>query len=96
MPLLSFDELVEFLYQWQKNRGRADNQARMARFAIYPDKLPQDIEMVKDIYRVTMGNLRQVCFVVREAERIAKINGQRFVDPPVMQATLRFILGESP
>jgi DNA transposition AAA+ family ATPase len=94
LPLLSFDELVEFLYQWQKTRLHPD-QARVAHFTIYPDQLPDDIEMVKDIYRVTMGNLRRACYIVQEAERIAKVNGQYYVDPPVMQATIRLLLGES-
>ena len=72
LPLLSFDELIEFLYQWQATRSRA-GQARSARFTIFPDRLPEDVAMVKDIYRVTMGNLRRACHVVQEAERIAKL-----------------------
>lgn len=94
LPLLSFDELVEFLYQWQKTRWNS-HQARVATFTIFPDRTPEDIAMVKDIYRVTMGNLRRACYVVQEAERIAKVNGQCYVDPPVMKATIRLLLGES-
>jgi hypothetical protein len=68
--------------------------ARIARFEVSPDSNPEDISMVKEVYRVTMGNICWLCCFIQESERIAEVNGQSYVDPSVIQATSRLLLGK--
>ena len=92
--LLAFDELVDFLKHWQQKRLCDLRKTQSAVFTIYPEDYSEDLLFVKEIYRVTLGNLRRVCHFICEAERIATVNGQHFVEMPVIEATAQLLLGE--
>jgi DNA transposition AAA+ family ATPase len=94
---LTFDEMVEFLAKWQYQRDRSPDRTRQAEFALYLDSLdsyPEDLLIVKEIYRVTLGNLRRIVYFIQEVQRIGGLNGHYYVELPVVQATAQLMAGE--
>jgi len=87
MVPLNFDGLVEFLLNWQERRPKQDSrESREASFYIIPNQDPEELHIIKEIYRVTLGNLRRVEQFIQEAEYIAGVNGHAFVGLPVAEA----------
>ena len=92
LPLLTFDEMVEFLLGLQKaHLQEKDSRHPQAQLFITLEQVPEDLTMLKEIYRVTFGNVRRIGMLIHEAERIAALNGQHFVELPVVQATARLL-----
>lgn len=96
MPQLNFDEMVHFIETW------VDVRSRQRRYVYHGAELntlrhdiPEDLILLKDIYRTTFGNLRRAIIVVQESERIADINGQRYVQLATVQAAGRLLSGTS-
>lgn len=97
VPLLTFDEMVEFLLQFQSLylQGKVHRAPPRAEFFIGWDQVPEDLTLLKEIYRLTFGNLRRMEMLIQEAERIAALNGQHFVELPVLRATAKLLNGRS-
>lgn len=95
VPLLTFDEMVEFLLQLQKLHLQEKVALRPphAEFFIAWEQVPEDLTLLKEIYRLTFGNLRRMDMLIKEAERIAALNGQHFVELPVVRATAKLLNG---
>ncbi|MBC8509918.1 MAG: AAA family ATPase [Chloroflexi bacterium] len=95
MPLLTFDETIHFLLAWQSIYvSRYGENSHTADFVIEPDRSPEDFLIVKEIYRSTFGNLRRICQFIQEAQRIAGINGQGWVELSVVKITAKLLTGE--
>ena len=96
MPQLDFDEMVHFIETWvdvrSKQRGYYYRDAELN--PIRHD-IPEDLTLLKDIYRTTLGNLRRIMIIIQESERIADINGQRYVQLATVQAAARLLNGTS-
>lgn len=88
-PLL-FNEVIEFLCAWQVDRFHYTLR-NPAQFCILPDD-PDHLKMLKQIYQITLGNMRRLCYFIQEAEGIATLNGQKFVELPVVQATTELLV----
>lgn len=96
MTQLNFDEMVHFLESWLDVRAQSKRYSR--NYAeLYPIRYsePEDLTLLKEMYRATFGNLRRIMILVQEAERIADINGQRFVLLETVQAAARLLSGAS-
>lgn len=92
LPLLTFDEMAEFLLQLQTQRFQDKNYHHpQAELFITPKLVSEDLIILKEIYRLTFGNMRRMNMLIQEAERIAALNGQHFVELPVVQATARLL-----
>lgn len=74
MRLLTYDELFRFIKLWQHRRIR--NRDLTLRCSFIFTGLEKETEAVKEIYRVTMGNLRRVMQFIEQVERVAQVNGQ--------------------
>lgn len=88
---LTFDELFEFVLQWQKRRPRPGCRSSIAaEFYVFSDGDFEDTEIIKELYRVTLGNLRRVQQFIDQAERVATLNGAGmvFLDTARAVATL--------
>jgi hypothetical protein len=57
------------------------------------EQVPEDFTMLKEIYRLTFGNVRRIGMLIHEAERRAALNGQHFVELPVVRATAKLLNG---
>ena len=77
---LTFDELFEFVLQWQMKRPRPGHRSSMeAEFFVFDDDDFEDTEIIKELYRVTLGNMRRVQQFIDQAERVATLNGETMV-----------------
>jgi DNA transposition AAA+ family ATPase len=95
LPLLTFDELVNFVLQRQEVSEERRTRRSKAKLWLTPDHEPGDITIIKEIYRVTFGNLRRVCQLIDEVERVAALNGHSYVELPVVEAAARLMSGET-
>jgi hypothetical protein len=95
LPLLTFDEMVQFLLQLQSLylQGKIHQPPPQAEFFIGWEQVPEDLTLLKEIYRLTFGNLRRMEMLIQEAERIAALNGQHFVELPVIRAAAKLLNG---
>ena len=82
MRPLTYDELFHFIKLWQKWRLR--NSTGLSSFIVIG--LAKETEAVKEIYRVTMGNLRRVMQFIEQVERVAQVNGQGIVQLETVNA----------
>ena len=88
---LTFDELFEFVLEWQKRRPRPGHRSSIAAdFYVFSDGDFEDTEIIKELYRVTLGNLRRVQQFIDQSERVATLNGESmvFLDTARAVATL--------
>lgn len=94
MPQFNFDEMVHFLEAWVETRSRERHYIYHGAelYNVRYDE-PEDLVLLKEIYRNTFGNLRRMLLVVQEAERIADINGQRYVQLAAVQAATKLLSG---
>lgn len=90
MTPLTFDQLTAFVLQWQKKRGSG---CAGGEWCLMPKRIASDLHCLKEIYRVTLGNLRRVQQFLEEAERVARVNDERFVELPVVQAVAQLLSG---
>jgi len=92
---LTFDELDKFLCAWLDlhSKDKNDTHPRGELFLVPDDRTEEDWILLKEIYRITQGNLRRLCFLVQEAERIAQVNRQPYVQLAVLQAATRLLTG---
>lgn len=96
MPQLNFDEMTHFIETWLEVRSRQQVYGyATAELNIMRHDIPEDLLLLKEIYRTTLGNLRRMIMIVQEAERIADINGQRYIQFATIQAAARLLNGVS-
>jgi hypothetical protein len=95
IPQLTFDEMDHFLCAWLEVRYRHRHFPNpLPELFITPEeRLDEDWILLKEIYRITQGNLRRLSFLVQEAERIAQVNRQPYVQFAVLQAAGRLLNG---
>ena len=97
-----YDECVSFVLEMEFSRQTSIHRTRQRRYVYHDAELntirhdiPEDLILLKDIYRTTFGNLRRAIIVVQESERIADINAQRYVQLATVQAAGRLLSGTS-
>lgn len=95
IPQLTFDEMDNFLGAWlqMRSRDRLYTHPLGELFIAREERIDEDWILLKEIYRITLGNLRRLCFLVQEAERIAQINRQPYIQLSVLQAAARLLNG---
>jgi predicted AAA+ superfamily ATPase len=94
IPPLGFDEMERFLETWLEVRSKKQNYiCHGAELFPVRHDIPEDFVLLKEIYRTTLGNLRRIILVVQNSERIADINGQRFVQMATIQAAAKLLNG---
>jgi DNA transposition AAA+ family ATPase len=80
MTGLTFDELNVFVRVWQTRRVLLQRETGItARFYLDGYDDDGDAEIMKEMYRVTTGNLRRVMQFIKQSERVAALNGQSYV-----------------
>lgn len=84
MRPLTYDELFRFAKIWQ--HWRVTHGETIVQRSFYLIGLDEDAEAVKEIYRVTMGNLRRVMQFIEQVERVAQVNGHSFVQIETINA----------
>jgi predicted AAA+ superfamily ATPase len=95
IPPLTFDEMAHFLDNWLDRRERDRNYSHpYGELFIARERIDDDWILLKEIYRITLGNLRRLCMLVQEAERIANVNNQPYVQLAALQAATRLLNGE--
>jgi predicted AAA+ superfamily ATPase len=91
---LTFDELFEFVLQWQKKRPRRDHRSsRAAEFYVFSHDDSEDTAIIKELYRVTLGNLRRVQQFIDQSERVATLNGDGYVHLGTARAVAALLSG---
>ena len=85
MDTLTFDELGEFIKRWNRKRRIGDNNSSVAR-NYWTFGSERELEMRKEIYRVTLGNLRRVLQFIAQTERVAQVNGDYCIELPTVRA----------
>ena len=84
MRPLTYDELFQFVKIWQ--HWRIMNQEPIVKRSFHLIGLDEEAEAVKEMYRVTMGNLRRVMLFIEQVERVAQVNGHAFVQIETINA----------
>ena len=84
MRTLTYDELFQFVKQWQ--RQRATQSDALVRRSFYLTGLDDEAQAVKEMYRVTMGNLRRVLQFIDQLERVAQVNAHGYVQIETIHA----------
>ncbi|MEW6402628.1 MAG: AAA family ATPase [Chloroflexota bacterium] len=95
IPQLTFDEMDHFLHDWLevRSRDRHFSHPLGELFIAQEERIGEDWILLKEIYRITQGNLRRLCFLIQESERIAQVNRQPYVQLAVLQAAARLLNG---
>lgn len=94
MPSLNFDEMIYFLEAWLDIRSRQRHFIwHGAEFYPLRHGESEDLCLFKEIYRTTLGNLNKIINLVQGSERIAEVNGQRWVQLATVQAAGRLLNG---
>lgn len=73
MRPLTYDELFRFVKIWQ--HWRIMNRESIVKRSFHLTGLEEEAEAIKEMYRVTMGNLRRAMQFIEQAERVAQVNG---------------------
>ena len=92
MQQLSYDQLVRFVEQWQRQRMLSASSA-VVRYSFYLDDLDTKMEALKLLYRVTMGNLRRLMQFIDQVERVTQVNSQHFVPIETFHAVAALMAG---
>ena len=94
IPQFNFDEMVQFIEAWLKKRYLERRYiSHSAELYTLRSEEPEDLVLLKEIYRNTFGNLRRLLLMIQEAERIADINGQHYVQLAALQAAAKLLNG---
>lgn len=84
MRPLTYDELFRFVKLWQHWRIR--NRDSIVKRSFHLTGLEEEAAAVKEMYRVTMGNLRRAMQFIEQAERVAQVNGHVLVQIETIHA----------
>ncbi len=87
MVPLTYDELTDFVRCWQRLNPRTARMSEpMGYLVVSNENDAEDIEIMKEMYRVTLGNLRRVYQFIQQVERIARLNNYFFVPAETARA----------
>lgn len=90
---LTYDELHNFILRWQQIRKRKCAKELGGRRYFFPMVQDEETEIVKEMYRVTMGNMRRIFQFIEQTERVAEVNGHYWVQIETAQAVAALMAG---